>query len=35
MENLPFDKGIFEKLSDPSSTYTNKIDFGASSLEKK
>ena len=27
--------GIFEKLSDPSSTYTNKIDFGASSLEKK
>lgn len=27
--------GIFEKLSDPSSTYTNKIDFGTSSLEKK
>lgn len=27
--------GIFEKFSDPSSTYTNKIDFGASSLEKK
>ena len=27
--------GIFEKLSDPSSTYANKIDFGASSLEKK
>lgn len=27
--------GIFEKLSDPTSTYTNKIDFGASSLEKK
>lgn len=27
--------GIFEKLSDPSSTYTNKIDFGATSLEKK
>ena len=27
--------GIFEKLSDPSSTYTNKIDFGASSSENK
>jgi len=27
--------GIFEKLSDPTSTYTNKIDFGASSLENK
>ena len=25
---------IFEKLSDPILTYTNKIDFGASSLEK-
>ncbi|MDA7495849.1 hypothetical protein N8462_01040 [bacterium] len=27
--------GIFEKLSDPRLTYTNKIDFGESSLEKK
>ncbi len=26
---------IFEKLSDPQITYTNKIDFGTSSLEKK
>ena len=26
---------IFEKLSDPSTTYTNKIDFGTSSLENK
>ena len=26
---------IFEKLSDPSLTYTNKIDFGASSLENR
>ncbi len=26
---------IFEKLSDPQVTYTNKIDFGTSSLEKK
>lgn len=26
---------IFEKLSDPSMTYTNKIDFGTSSLENK
>tara|TARA_B100000287_G_C20590986_1_gene764253 strand:- start:830 stop:1261 length:432 start_codon:yes stop_codon:yes gene_type:complete len=25
--------GIFETLSDPTFTYTNKIDFGASSLE--
>ena len=25
--------GIFETLSDPTITYTNKIDFGASSLE--
>ena len=24
---------VFEKLSDPSATYTNKIDFGTSSLE--
>ena len=24
---------VFEKLSDPSVTYTNKIDFGTSSLE--
>ena len=26
---------IFEQLSDPSTTYTNKIDFGTSSLENK
>jgi hypothetical protein len=26
---------VFEKLSDPSVTYTNKIDFGASSLENQ
>lgn len=26
---------IFEKLSDPQVTYTNKIDFGTSSLENK
>ena len=27
--------GIFETLSDPTFTYTNKIDFGASSLENQ
>lgn len=26
---------VFEKLSDPSMTYTNKIDFGTSSLENQ
>jgi len=26
---------VFEKLSDPSVTYTNKIDFGTSSLENQ
>ena len=26
---------IFEKLSNPQMTYTNKIDFGASSLDNK